>query len=85
MQYLKLTLITWNIIVFLLFAVDKYKAVKKKNRISEFTLVFCSVAGGGLGAILSMIIFNHKTKKPKFRFFIPISLFIWIYIFFYVL
>ncbi len=40
MQYLKLTLITWNIIVFLLFAVDKYKAIKKKNRISEFTLVF---------------------------------------------
>lgn len=85
MEYLKVTLLIWNILVFFLFAVDKYKAIKKKNRISEFSLIFCSMLCGGLGAILSMIIFNHKTKKPKFRFFIPVSLFIWMYIFFYVL
>ncbi len=85
MQYLKSAILIWNLIVFLLFGVDKYKAVKKRNRISEFSLVFCSVLAGGLGSTLSMIIFNHKTKKPKFRFFIPISLFIWLYIYFYVL
>ena len=85
MFYFRVAILVWNLIVFLIYGLDKLKAIKKYRRISELTLVFCALLIGGLGAVIGMIIFNHKTKKPKFRFFAPLSLFIWLYVFFYVL
>ncbi|MCX8523131.1 DUF1294 domain-containing protein [Chryseobacterium formosus] len=55
-----------NIIAFITFAWDKWKAVKHKRRISEaflFTLIFL---GGTIGAILGMLIFRHKISKRSF-------------------
>lgn len=62
----------WNIIVFLLYGIDKYKAVKNKWRISEKVLLICAVLMGGIGAYLGMRAFRHKTKKPIFKIFVPI-------------
>lgn len=61
----------WNVIIFLLYGIDKYKAVKNKWRISEKTLLGCAVLMGGIGATLGMEIFRHKTKKPLFRLGVP--------------
>ena len=69
-----------NIISLILYGIDKHKAKKNKYRISEFTLIIISYLGGAIGAILGMNLFHHKTKKPKFKILIPISLMIWIYI-----
>ena len=85
MYYFRIAILVWNLIVFLIYGLDKLKAIKKYRRISELTLVFCALLIGGLGAVTGMIVFNHKTKKTKFRFFAPLSLFIWLYVFFYVL
>jgi len=56
----------------LIYGIDKFLARKKKKRISEKTLLLLAFLLGGFGAMFGMIIFNHKTNKGKFRFFVPV-------------
>ncbi len=67
-------LISINILSFLLFGIDKYKAIKKKYRIPEKVLLGISLLGGSLGSLLGMILFHHKTKKIGFLILIPLFL-----------
>ncbi len=62
----------WNVLVFLLYGFDKYRAKKFRRRISEKTLVLSALFQGAIGAMFAMVIFNHKTSKVKFRFLIPL-------------
>ena len=55
-----------NLFAFSLFGIDKRKAVKRKWRIPEATLLTVAALGGGAGALLGMYTFHHKTRKPKF-------------------
>lgn len=64
-----------NTFSFLLYGIDKYKAIRKDNRISELTLLAISFFGS-LGAILGMFLFHHKTRKIKFKILIPLFLII---------
>ena len=71
-----------NIITFIVYAVDKYKAINKHRRISELTLYCLGFIGGFLGALLAMLLFRHKTKKIRFYvlnifYFIIWLLFLW--------
>ena len=66
-------LIIWNIITASLYGIDKHNARKKRRRISERCLILVAFLFGNLGAMLGMIIFNHKTSKTKFRIMIPLS------------
>lgn len=59
--------LVWNMVGFLLFWIDKRRAVKQKWRISEATLIFFTVAGAGIGAFTAMRTLRHKTQKPKFN------------------
>lgn len=65
-------LIFINIIGLSIIAIDKQKAKKGCWRIKESTLLFVSILGGSLGVLLSMKVFHHKTKKPKFYIGIPL-------------
>lgn len=60
-------LILWNIIVFVLYGIDKYKAIKRQWRISEKTLILSAFLMGAPGAIFGMHIFRHKLHKRRFR------------------
>lgn len=71
--YINIALLIWNLILFLMYGIDKYKAKHRKYRISEFALIAPSFVFASLGAMLGMIIFNHKTSKTKFRIFIPLA------------
>lgn len=62
-----------NIFSFVLFGIDKLYAKGRMKRISEKTLIFISFMGGGMGSLLGMKIFRHKTLHMKFRILIPIS------------
>lgn len=68
--------ILFSFISFVLFGVDKYRAIKykkyAKSRISENTLLLWSFLGGTVGSVLGMILFWHKIKKGSFliKFFI---------------
>lgn len=60
-----------NIITFLVMYIDKKKAKWGRWRIKEATLFELVILGGGIGGILGMKIFRHKTKKPKFYIGFP--------------
>ena len=65
-----------NIVTFILMGHDKKNAIKKKERVPEMALFTLSFMGGGLGTLLGMLIFHHKTKKIKFIILIPLSIII---------
>lgn len=73
-------LLAYNIVVFIIFGIDKYKAIKNKYRISEKTLIIFSSLLGSVGAVLAMIVFNHKTSATGFKIKIIISIFINVFI-----
>ncbi|MCL2401273.1 MAG: DUF1294 domain-containing protein [Oscillospiraceae bacterium] len=66
----------WNIIVFCMYGIDKYKAKHNRQRISEKALLLVAAAMGGLGALLGMCAFRHKTKHIKFKIGVPLLLII---------
>ena len=70
--------VTINLIAFILYGIDKKKAIKDRFRIPERVLIFVAIIGGALGAFLGMHIFHHKTKKKKFSITVPVFLVIWI-------
>ena len=65
-------LILLNLVTFVLFALDKRKAVRGKWRIPETLLLILSVLGGSMGALMAMSLFRHKTQKKLFSIGIPL-------------
>ena len=63
-----------NIVAFIAFGIDKYKAKRDKWRIPESTLLTMAVLGGSIGALAGMKIWRHKTLHNKFRIGIPVIL-----------
>ena len=67
-------IIVINIIGFLAMFIDKRKAQKGSWRIPEKTLLMITLLGGGIGTLVGMYLFRHKTKKLKFTVGIPVIL-----------
>ena len=65
-------ILIWNIVVILIYGIDKLLAKNKKRRMSERFLLFIAFLLGGCGAMFGMILFNHKTSKMKFRLLVPL-------------
>ena len=65
-------LLAVNIVTFLLYGIDKYKAKKGKWRISEATLLTMAAIGGSIGAWAGMRLWRHKTMHKKFKYGIPV-------------
>jgi len=63
-----------NLAAFALMGIDKRRARKGLWRIPEATLILSAVLGGGIGALAGMLLFHHKTRKPKFTVGIPVIL-----------
>lgn len=74
MGYFVFSVVLWNIIAFLLMAVDKRKAKKKKWRLSERSLLLCAFALGGFGVLAGVIVLRHKTRKAKFKALLALAL-----------
>lgn len=54
-------LIVINVLTFLVYGIDKWKAKHGSWRISEATLLTLAVVGGSIGALLGMQVWHHKT------------------------
>jgi len=67
MKYILLYFIIVNYIAFSLFHIDKKRARKQMQRISEKNLLTVCAFGGSFGAWLAMKNFNHKTSKMSFK------------------
>lgn len=68
-----------NIINFILYGVDKFRAKNNSWRIREKTLLTLSIFAG-VGGFLGMEIFNHKTRERKFYLANIIGIFLTIYL-----
>ena len=67
-------LIGINVIAFLVYGIDKWKAKKSLWRIRETALLGLAVLGGSIGAWLGMKVWRHKTMHKKFKYGIPLIL-----------
>lgn len=63
-----------NLVSFMMFGIDKYKARRGQWRISEATLLAVAAIGGSIGAWMGMKVWHHKTLHSKFRYGVPIML-----------
>jgi uncharacterized membrane protein YsdA (DUF1294 family) len=63
-----------NIVSFCVCAADKRAARLHRRRVPERTLLILAALFGSAGLYLSMLIFSHKTKKPKFSVLTPLML-----------
>ena len=69
-------LIVINIVTFLVYGIDKWKAKQGSWRLSEASLLILAVIGGSIGALLGMKIWHHKTMHKKFKYGLPLILII---------
>lgn len=53
-------------ITFIIYAYDKWQAIRQQRRIPEKTLHFLSLCGGWIGASFAQLFFRHKTLKQPF-------------------
>lgn len=65
-------LILINLVNFILFGIDKYRARHGKWRIPEATLFTVAIIGGSIGAYVGMSVWRHKTKHKQFTIGIPL-------------
>ncbi|MCE2615321.1 DUF1294 domain-containing protein [Phocaeicola oris] len=66
-----------NLIAFITYGIDKWKARYHRWRIPEATLILLAVTGGALGAFIGMKVFRHKTQHWKFKILVPLLLVLW--------
>lgn len=64
-------LVVINVITFIAYGVDKWKAQHNRWRISEAALLLLAAVGGSIGAWAGMKTFHHKTLHAKFRYGVP--------------
>lgn len=62
-----------NLVSFYLFAVDKKRSKSKAWRIREQHLLWSAVLFGGIGALLAMKGYHHKTRRLRFNMVVRLS------------
>lgn len=77
-KFLCVYLLSINVITFILFGIDKAKAMMQRWRIPEKTLLMSSFLGGIIGAWFAMLSFRHKIKDKQFLPYIILISMIWI-------
>ena len=58
-------LIVINVVTFLVYGIDKWKAKQGSWRISEATLLILAVIGGSIGALLGMKVWRHMENPER--------------------
>ena len=64
-----------NLLLFILMGIDKRAAKRKKWRIPERRLLTLGIIGGGIGGILGMLVFHHKTHRIYFTICYVVNVF----------
>ena len=72
--YLSIYLVSINVITYVVYGIDKWKAKKAKWRIRESTLLGMAAVGGSIGALFAMKILRHKTLHSQFKYGVPLML-----------
>ena len=84
-RYLFPILILYLIIInaagLILMRIDKRAAQKSAWRIPEATLLGIAIGGGCFGVYWGMMLFRHKTQKPRFTIGVPLIMAAYIMLF----
>jgi uncharacterized membrane protein YsdA (DUF1294 family) len=72
LESITIIIVIINIVTFIIYGIDKYKAKKGKWRIPENSLIGLAIIGGSIGAYLGMRVWHHKTMHLKFKYGIPL-------------
>lgn len=67
-------LVLLNLVAFVFYLVDKYKARHGRWRIPERILLLLALFGGSVGALMAMSLVRHKTQKNIFSVGVPLML-----------
>lgn len=86
-EYIHLTLpaiiyLAFNALTLLLYVIDKVLAKLGWWRVPEATLLLLTIIGGSLGALLGMVVANHKTNHVLFRILVPLSFVLHVVVYF---
>ena len=76
MSCLAYYLLAINAVAFIVYGIDKYKAMNANWLIPEATLLLLAVLGGSIGAWMGMKVWHHKTMHKKFKYGVPAILLI---------
>ena len=72
---LALALLAYNALVALVYGYDKWQATRGGWRVPEARLLGLAALGAlALGAWAGMQLVRHKTRKPRFRYGVPVML-----------
>ena len=66
-QGITFAILIWNLLVFMIYGIDKSRAKRSAWRIPEKYLLSFAFLCGGFGAWLAGITFHHKTRKWYFK------------------
>lgn len=70
-----------NLVAFILFGIDKWRARNNAWRISEATLFLIALIGGSVGAKIGMHVWHHKTQHLSFVIGIPMIILLQVILF----
>lgn len=73
MTYLLILYAMINVVSFTLYGMDKLRAKKNRWRIRERVLLGAAWLMGGVGALVGMHLFRHKTKHAVFVISVPLA------------
>lgn len=76
MNFYILYLCAVNVFAVILTVADKRRAIRRKSRVPELTLMLTSVIGGSVAMLLTMLLIRHKTRHVKFMLGIPVIILI---------
>lgn len=74
-----------NIVSFILFGIDKLRAVREKSRIRIVTLLLVCALGGSIGGLAGMYLFRHKTRTNYFTLGVPLIILVQIFVLIFVM
>ena len=77
-------LVLMNLIAFIAFGIDKWKARNNAWRIPETTLFLLAILSGSIGAKLGMHIWHHKTKHLSFVIGVPVIMLLQVVLFVFI-
>lgn len=67
------TVLTINIVTFVVWGIDKWQAKRGRRRVPEAHLLLLAAATGCVGAWLGVTVFRHKSQKVSFRLMLLVS------------
>ena len=65
-------LLCMNLVTFIVYGIDKYRAIHGQWRIPIVTLLVLAFLGGAPGGLAAVYLFKHKTKKDYFTVGLPL-------------